>query len=482
MILNNKVKRNIRLLSLEFKENQSTFGELLTEIYGRRRKRIYLLFAQFCLDLMFIAGSFAVSGLVYHFSGYLEKSGGDPSQIFPMLGMILPLYVLFGIYNKTFGLSKSLVQLNEALPHAFEAFLASIVGFLVLLFFTKTTDNYSRVLIFFGSIVSLGALAVSRLFIITIAEKVSGGKLFATLYLHDFPAAPQHQDGAMTADELGIKPDLTNANSVKRLGLITHDLDNLVVSCPLERRNVWAAALRTVDVQCEIVIPELIELAPIGISRRDGSSTVSLILSAGQLSLQQRIFKRTFDLVVAIVGIILLAPIFIIFAVAIKLESKGPVFFKQERIGLNNRAFRILKFRSMRPSADQAFKGTERGDPRITRIGAFIRSTSIDELPQLFNVLLGDMSIVGPRPHAEGSLAGGSLFWEIDTAYWNRHVVKPGLTGLAQVRGFRGNTFEHEHLSRRLEADLEYISNWSIIRDMQIVILTFSVLLHRNAF
>jgi len=482
MALNKSTKKNVRLPLLEFEENQSASAERLAEIYGRRRKRIYLLFAQFCFDLLFIAGSFAFSGLVYHFSGYLEKSGGDPSQIIPMLGIILPLYVLFGIYNKTFVLNKSLVQLNEALPHAFEAFLASIVGFLVMLFFTKTTDNYSRVLIFFGSIVSLGALVVSRLFIITIAEKVSGGKLFATLYLHDFSTAPQHQDGAMTADELGIKPDLTNANSVKRLGLITHDLDNLVVSCPLERRNVWAAALRTVDVQCEIVTPELNELAPIGISRRDGSSTVSLILSAGQLSLQQRIFKRSFDLVVAIVGIILLAPIFIIFAVAIKLESKGPVFFKQERIGLNNRAFQILKFRSMRPSPDQAFKGTERGDPRITRIGALIRRTSIDELPQLFNVLLGDMSIVGPRPHAEGSLAGGSLFWEVDTAYWNRHVVKPGLTGLAQVRGFRGNTFEHEHLSRRLEADLEYISDWSIIRDMQIVILTFSVLLHRNAF
>lgn len=474
--------RNAEILSNGVTEGDAASFQSLNEIYRRRRKRIYLLFAQFCFDMIFIIGSFALVSLAYHFSGYLEKSGGNPRQIFPMLFIIIPLYILFGIYNKTFVVSKSLVQLNESLPHAFEAFLASCVGLLLMLFFTKTTDNYSRILMFVGAIASLGGLAFSRFLIIAIAERVSGGRLFATLYLYDYPLVPLNQDDAITAGDLGIKPDLSNASSVKRLGLITHHLDSLVVSCPAERRSLWAATLRTVDVQSEIIIPELSELAPIGISRRDGSNTVSLVLSSGRLSLQQRIFKRTFDLTTAIIGILLLTPIFIFFAIAIKLESKGPVFFRQERIGLNNRAFQILKFRSMRCTNETSFRGTERDDPRISRVGAFIRRTSIDELPQLFNVLWNDMSIVGPRPHAEGSLAGGSLFWEIDTAYWKRHVVKPGLTGLAQVRGFRGNTFEHEQLSQRLEADLEYISSWSVFRDVQIVILTFSVLLHRNAF
>ena len=477
-----KNKNNIDLVSPQQPGDDIPSVLKLSQIYQRRRTRTYLLFGQFCLDILFIAGSFAASGLIYHYSGLMGQSGGNPSQILPMIGIVIPLYILFGIYNKTFVLSKSLVQLNQSLPHAFEAFLASVVGFFVMLFFTKTGGNFSRVLIFAGTLTSLVALVFSRMFIIAIAEKVSGGRLFATLYLHDFPVAPRDQDGAMTAGELGIKPDLTNADSIKRLGLITHDLDNLVVSCPVERRAVWAAALRTIDIQSELVMPELNALAPIGLSQRDDATAVRLILSTGQLSLQQRIFKRAFDLTVASVGILLLLPVFVFFAIAVKLESKGPIFFKQERIGLNNRAFRIFKFRSMRQSDDTRVTLTLREDPRVTRIGAFIRKTSIDELPQLFNVLLGDMSIVGPRPHAEGALAGGSLYWEVDTAYWNRHVVKPGLTGLAQVRGFRGNTFEHEHLSRRLEADLEYVSEWSLIKDIQIVVLTFTVLFHRNAF
>ena len=130
----------------------------------------------------------------------------------------------------------------------------------------------------------------------------------------------------------------------------------------------------------------------------------------------------------------------------------------------------------------EAGKLTERNDPRITRIGAFIRKTSIDELPQLVNVLKGDMSMVGPRPHAEKALAGQSLYWEVDSAYWHRHVVKPGITGLAQIRGHRGNTFHEHQLRARLQSDLEYVANWSIFLDCRIVFMTFAVLFHKNAF
>nr|WP_197283129.1 sugar transferase [Novosphingobium sp. ST904] len=123
-----------------------------------------------------------------------------------------------------------------------------------------------------------------------------------------------------------------------------------------------------------------------------------------------------------------------------------------------------------------------RDDDRITRVGRFIRATSIDELPQLIDVLLGHMSIVGPRPHALGAKAGDQLYWEVDAAYWHRHAVKPGLTGLAQVRGFRGTTFVDTDLRNRLESDLEYVRNWSLSGDIRIVCRTVMALSGKSAF
>ncbi|HZH06134.1 MAG TPA: sugar transferase [Lautropia sp.] len=166
------------------------------------------------------------------------------------------------------------------------------------------------------------------------------------------------------------------------------------------------------------------------------------------------------------------------------MDSPGPVFFRQQRMGRGNRLFSILKFRSMRSDLCDAngTRSTGRDDDRVTRVGRLIRSTSIDELPQLLNVLKGDMSLVGPRPHALGSLAGTQLFWEVDQRYWHRHACKPGITGLAQVRGFRGATNESVDLANRLHADLEYLNGWSIWRDVSILVRTFRVLVHQNAF
>lgn len=146
--------------------------------------------------------------------------------------------------------------------------------------------------------------------------------------------------------------------------------------------------------------------------------------------------------------------------------------------------FRMFKFRSMRTDLldHSASKLTTRNDSRVTRVGKFIRKTSLDELPQLLNVLRGDMSIVGPRPHATGALAGDALYWEVTSHYWSRHAVKPGLTGLAQVRGFRGNTETDTDLLNRVQADLAYLESWSIWRDITLVMQTFRVLVHRNAF
>jgi len=194
--------------------------------------------------------------------------------------------------------------------------------------------------------------------------------------------------------------------------------------------------------------------------------------------------RRALDVVVSGVGLVLLLPVLGIIALLVKATSPGPVLFVQKRTGRGNRFFDIYKFRSMRPERGDANgnRSASKDDDRITLIGRFIRRTSIDELPQLFNVLRGEMSIVGPRPHAIGSLAGTKLFWEVDHRYWLRHSLKPGLTGLAQVRGFRGATDTEGDLADRLQADLEYLSGWTIWRDIVIILGTIRVLVHTRAF
>ena len=174
----------------------------------------------------------------------------------------------------------------------------------------------------------------------------------------------------------------------------------------------------------------------------------------------------------------------LIVAAAIKLEDGGPVFFVQRRMGRGNRFFNMYKFRSMSValSDKEGTVSASRDDGRVTRVGNIIRRTSIDELPQLINVLLGDMSLVGPRPHAIGSQAGDKLFWEVDLRYWQRHSLKPGLSGLAQIRGFRGATEQESDLVYRLQSDLEYLEGWTIFRDISIIFQTLRVVVHDQAY
>ena len=190
--------------------------------------------------------------------------------------------------------------------------------------------------------------------------------------------------------------------------------------------------------------------------------------------------KRLFDLSAAIVGLLLLSPLFAVVAVLIKLDSPGAVFYRQERRGFNGETFHIWKFRSMTVAeSGRSMTQVRVGDKRITRLGAFIRKTSIDELPQLINVLLGEMSLVGPRPHA---IMHDDEFGQQLAQYAHRQRIKPGITGWAQVNGFRGETSTMEQVKGRTEHDLYYIDNWSIFLDCWIVLLTvFSPKTRRNA-
>lgn len=194
--------------------------------------------------------------------------------------------------------------------------------------------------------------------------------------------------------------------------------------------------------------------------------------------------KRLEDYTLAIIGLAVAAVPMALIALAVRLDSPGPVLFRQRRAGFNNRDFHVLKFRTMHHAeADQeARRQVTEGDKRVTQVGAILRRTSLDELPQLFNVLQGDMSFIGPRPHAPGTRAGGRLFEEVMARYNARHRVKPGLTGLAQVRGWRGPTETEEKLIRRVESDLEYIDTWSPWLDLTIIVRTLlAVARMRNA-
>jgi Undecaprenyl-phosphate glucose phosphotransferase len=237
-----------------------------------------------------------------------------------------------------------------------------------------------------------------------------------------------------------------------------------------------------------LTLPAAIHVNPERILNRFGDLRVSrlgpvigLNLVREPLSVFEVLLKRCFDLSVSAAALILFAPFFLLVALLIKLDSAGPVFFVQRRYGFNQEPFPIFKFRSMTASASQGgFQQATKDDARVTRVGRFLRRWNIDELPQLLNVFLGDMSLVGPRPHA---LSHDGAFEEKVALYARRHNVKPGITGWAQTNGFRGETSTDEHMRQRVEHDLHYIDNWSFWLDLKILFMTvFSHKAYRNAF
>ncbi|WP_250526159.1 undecaprenyl-phosphate glucose phosphotransferase [Caballeronia sp. GAWG2-1] len=229
-------------------------------------------------------------------------------------------------------------------------------------------------------------------------------------------------------------------------------------------------------------IPDVRSLALFesGVTDLLGEPAINLV--ASPLSPSALLQKELFDRAFALAAIIAVAPLLIACAIAVKLSSRGPVLFTQRRKGADGRVFNIYKFRSMRMHTEQAgvLRQATRNDPRVTRVGAFLRRTSLDELPQFFNVLRGDMSVVGPRPHA---LEHDDLYQKVVSGYIHRYRIKPGITGWAQVNGFRGETDRIEKMEGRVAHDLYYLGNWSFGLDMRIIAATiFKGLRHTNAY
>jgi exopolysaccharide biosynthesis polyprenyl glycosylphosphotransferase len=216
-------------------------------------------------------------------------------------------------------------------------------------------------------------------------------------------------------------------------------------------------------------------------SSRQFGSSVGVEFQRAPLSISERVAKRLVDIVLGVSGIVLLMPMFVIIAIAIKLDSPGDALFRQTRCGFNSRRFKIFKFRTMTDLEDGAtIRQAVRDDRRVTHVGSWLRRTSIDELPQLFNVVSGEMSLVGPRPHAA---AHDHYYAELISCYAFRHHMKPGITGWAQVNGCRGETPTLQCMKDRVDHDIWYVNNWSLLLDLKIVMKTvFEIVRARNAY
>lgn len=265
------------------------------------------------------------------------------------------------------------------------------------------------------------------------------------------------------------------------------EIDQVLISVPhlpSQRLHDIVDGLSAVSVDVSLIPSEAIELAP--------DYRVHLLGSLPVLNLWQRPFrdinqfvKRGEDLLIASIGLVLISPVMGIAALLIRLTSPGPVIFVQPRVGFNNEVINVFKFRTM--YTDQTDVGaratTTRDDPRVTPVGRVLRKLSIDELPQLFNVIRGDMSLVGPRPHALEMRVGDHYYQDAVRGYAGRHRVRPGITGLAQVRGLRGEIRTIERAKRRVELDKQYIDGWSLWLDVRILMATFrAVLFDRDAY
>ena len=291
----------------------------------------------------------------------------------------------------------------------------------------------------------------------------------------------------MAADDLPLPSDslypILGSLAHLRDLIATHRIRRLYIALPLtEAEKIEELYIDLLDSSVDVIwIPDLRSLILLNhsVSEIEGLPAIHLNESPLTSYPTAALSKALLDRTVALIAIILLSPVLLATALAVKMSSPGPVLFKQKRHGWNGKIIKVWKFRSMRMHDDQEVKQASREDPRITRVGQFIRRTSIDELPQLFNALQGRMSLVGPRPHA---VAHNDYYTGKIDAYMARHRIKPGITGLAQISGYRGETETIDKMEKRVELDLAYINNWSLWLDIKILIKTPFTLLSKDIY
>ncbi len=439
----------------------------------RRRMRLYALCL--ALDLAAIFAGFWLGSLT-------QGARGLTINGFPVVFGAMPFFVIFGLMYGAYSV-KGLSDYADSSRGVLAAFGATSLLIVTFAFLAQVGAVMSRQAFVYAVLFSVALILVGRALVAALVRWAFDSVVEKSLLIVDGPPVGLAPDcDVLDAKALGLRPDLDNPGTIARLGGLVDPYDKIYLGVGEANREAWITTLKATGMAVELLVSIQDIHGAVGLGRLGDRDT--LILSMGPLSLASRVQKRAFDLALTIPALILIAPLLLFVAIAIRLDSKGPALFAQTRIGRNNQPFKIFKFRSMYLAQTDA-NGTvsaSRNDSRITRVGKFIRATSIDELPQLFNVLIGNMSLVGPRPHATASTAGDQLFWEVSHHYWMRHASKPGITGLAQIRGFRGSTEKREDLEGRLRCDLEYLQNWTFWGDLVILLATVKVLKHQNAF
>jgi Undecaprenyl-phosphate glucose phosphotransferase len=453
------------------------------------------------VDLIAVLGIVALGSMAYHLAAYGHP--GDFLVTAELAVFIGGIFVFTNLLQRRYRLTRYLA-LKGQVTEAFSVWNVAIVAFIAVGFLARVLDNYSRAVVLITYVAGIPLIALARWWVvklISIASKT--GRIAHQRVLLIGHAAEitsfmnRHQPwnvGFMVQDLVLLREPPPGADEAERDASLASDLllalslarqnkpDGVFIAVPWSDRAIIE---RCVD--AFMTVPVSINLAPEQVLDRFENPRIirtgsisSLELAPPALTTPQIVTKRVFDFLVAATLLVLLAPLFGAIALLIKIDSPGPVFFLQRRHGFNQQPFRILKFRTMSclDDGDQV-RQARRDDPRITRVGAWLRRCNLDELPQLVNVLCGQMSLVGPRPHA---LAHDREFEHRIALYARRHNVKPGITGWAQVHGLRGETDTDDKMARRVALDLWYIDNWTVWLDIIIMLRTVSTgKAYRNA-
>ncbi len=410
---------------------------------------------------------------------------------------------MLGLYSQA-----SFNSFIRQMPRLLLAWTAAFALLLAAVFFFKVGHDFSRVWFASWYVVGAVVLTAERLIVAGLVRRwTHQGRLFRRAAVYGSGAISEKMLNELEADVdadiriTGIFDDRGEDRAARVVAGYPHlgDLSQLVSFARNSRLDLVIVALpitaekRVLEVTRALaVLPAEVKLPARATELRFTPGTYSRVGNVAMIDLLEKpiadwgsVSKWLFDKIVGSLALLLLAPLMLAVAAAIKLDSRGPVLFRQKRYGFNNELIEVFKFRSMyvdRCDAN-ASKLVTKDDPRVTRVGRFIRKTSIDELPQLFNVILGNLSLVGPRPHALEAKAAGNLYDKVVDGYFARHKVKPGITGWAQINGWRGETDTPEKIMKRVECDIYYIENWSLLLDAYILLKTpFALFKSENAY
>jgi polysaccharide biosynthesis protein PslA len=447
--------------------------------------------AIFLIDAALIVAMSCLTGIAYHLVVY-----GDLGDIgsYVQLGMLAAsIFTISNIFRGEYRLP----NFFTFKPHGrrtIQLWNVTLICLLMLGFLARISVDYSRGWIVLFYVATLAGLMVQRFIIVRVTALArAAGLVFAQrIFLigtgaHVGAFVSRYEPWMLGINIVGCRfltPVASTAPAEMRRAVLDRDLAEAIASVrSLEPDAIYLmmpwSATETIEHCAEtfLTLPVEIHLGPEQILHKFDEVELSklgplasLQLTRLPLSRAEVVVKRVFDLVFAAAGLIMLTPLIVFVAALIALQGDGPVFFAQRRYGFNQKPFRIIKFRTMRTQDDGAVvPQATRDDPRLTRIGRLLRRWNIDEIPQLFNVLTGDMSLVGPRPHA---LSHDHDYAQRIALYARRHNVKPGITGWAQINGYRGETDTDEKMRKRVECDLFYIDNWSLWLDLKIIART----------